>query len=72
MNRWAGVGSIRAIHTTVAGQRSENRQAFAAFIKPLTRVRGHGLVVREIAQGTGEYRFERDRGQLDTPATVEG
>jgi len=61
LNGWAGYRSIRTKHAAIAGLRLKQRLAVAAFIKILTRIRGHDLLLRMAAAWAGEDGLQDDR-----------
>jgi hypothetical protein len=61
LNRRAGYRSVRTEHAAVAGFRLEQRFAVGAFVKILTSIRGHDLLLRMAAAWTGQDRLQDNR-----------
>ena len=58
LERRAGYGRMRAVHTAIAGLGLQNRSAAAASVERPAELRGHRLHLGSAALGAGERRLE--------------
>lgn len=61
LDRWTRHGSIRTEHATVTGLGAKQRLAPPAFIKELTRIHRHDLLLLVVAMRTGDDGFKDNR-----------
>lgn len=59
LDRWAGLGAIRAIDAAIARQRLQKRAAALAVIKPLAGIGRHDFSLGMAAFGAGDVRCWR-------------